>query len=345
MSGTALELKSAWDVEPSGFPAKGTVEDAIRFCLRYAILAPSSHNTQPWWFRIHDDGVTVGLDVSRGLAVSDPDDREGVMSVGAALFNLRVALARFGLDAAVQSFPDPLDPEACARVDVRFGRGDALLEPLFEAVSRRRTSHATFADTPVDPLLLTTVMGDAAAEGASLRVFGGPQERERLAALVSEGDRTQMASHPFRRELALWLRRPIDQALDGLHGCVSGSPLEELTLSDPLVVRTFDMGGRRAARDRDLAIGSPAMLVLSTAADGRSDWLRAGQALQRVLLRLTDAGLSAGFLNQAIEVADLRTLLAEMLADGTVPQLLIRVGHGPVPEPQPRRDLEQFLGG
>jgi hypothetical protein len=152
-----------------------------------------------------------------------------------------------------------------------------------------------------------------------------------------------MADHRFRRELASWLRRPGSRQLDGLHGYVTRSPLDEVAFTRPQLVRTFDMGERRAALDNDLVEGSPVLAVLSTVDDDRQSWLYAGQALARVQLRATLVGLSVGFLNQAVEDAETRAVLAGLLVDGTVPQLLLRLGYGPPVPPQPRRALAQSL--
>jgi hypothetical protein len=83
---------AAWNIGLSGFPRSGTPPEKARFAVAYAILAPSSHNTQPWRFAIVDDELLVCADRSRSLAVIDPFDRELVISCGAALFNLRVVL-------------------------------------------------------------------------------------------------------------------------------------------------------------------------------------------------------------------------------------------------------------
>lgn len=333
-----------WIPDPDQFPSKGSVEDALRFCLQYAVLAPSGHNTQPWWFAIEDNTVTIGLDVSRGLAVADPEDREGIISVGAAVLVLRVALAHFGLSVHVDDWPDPLDPEACARVTALYGGPvDVGLEPLFEAITARRTSRQAFDSAEVDPTLTDVLAAEATAEGATVHVFVDNHDRDQLAALVADADRHQMADPRFRRELASWLRRPGSRQRDGLHGYTLTSPLEQVALASPLIVRTFDTGAHRAAHDHDLATGSPVMLVISSVDDDRTTWLHVGQALARLLLHATRADLSVGFLNQAVEVAETRDALALILGDETIPQLLLRVGYGPEVGAQPRRPLDRSL--
>jgi hypothetical protein len=110
-----------------------------------------------------------------------------------------------------------------------------------------------------------------------------------------------------------------------------------------LVVRTFDLGKGRAATDRALAEGSPALTTIWTAGDTPRHWLVAGMALGRVLLRAQSAGVSASFLNQAIEVPTLRPRLRQLLGIAGYPQLLLRLGFGPPLDPTPRRAVEETM--
>src|SRR5438067_1487493 len=80
----------------SGFPEAGSAADKLKFLLQFAVLAPSAHNTQPWLFKLRDEDVELWLDLSRAMPHCDPGNRELVISCGAALFQLRVALRRFG---------------------------------------------------------------------------------------------------------------------------------------------------------------------------------------------------------------------------------------------------------
>jgi hypothetical protein len=129
---------SAWRVDESGFPSGGSTEEKLRFAVGYAILAPSSHNTQPWRFLIQRDTVQVCADRSRALPVTDPFDRELLISCGAALFNLRAALSRFGCAYDITTFPYPSEPDVLAQLRVHpQGHLDREIAALVPAITRR----------------------------------------------------------------------------------------------------------------------------------------------------------------------------------------------------------------
>src|SRR3954452_10186304 len=90
-----------WQIDASEFHELESRHEQMQFLLRYAVLAPSSRNTQPWMFRITAEGVDIFADFTRRLLTIDPDDRELLMSVGAAITNFRVAAAHFGFTTIV----------------------------------------------------------------------------------------------------------------------------------------------------------------------------------------------------------------------------------------------------
>ena len=111
----------------------------------------------------------------------------------------------------------------------------------------------------------------------------------------------------------------------------------------PLVIRTFDLGKGTAARDRELAAGSPALAVLFTDRDGTRDWVMAGQALAVFSLRLAADGISVSYLNQPLELPLLRSRLRDVLSYGGTPQLLLRLGYGKGVRATSRRPLEEVI--
>jgi hypothetical protein len=337
------ELWDPWQVSDGAFPRTGTSSEKLRFLLNYAVLAPSNHNAQPWLFRIVGDGIELYADRTRALPVVDPEDRELLMGCGAALFNLRIALRHFGYEGVVQTFPDASKPDMLARVN--FGKEVAAIaeeHALFQAITKRRTNRMPFGTQIIPESLLSELESAATKEGAWFYTVLGDENRNRVADLITEGDRIQMADGHFRRELASWIHPNRTASHDGTPGYAIG--MSGLTsYFGPLVVRTFDMGKGQAARDRQLATGSPMLAVLGTETDTPEDWLSSGQALERVLLRARVDDVWSSFLNQPIEIPELRTQLRDALGRTGFPQILLRMGYGQDVKPTPRRTPGEVL--
>ena len=110
-----------------------------------------------------------------------------------------------------------------------------------------------------------------------------------------------------------------------------------------MAIRTFDLGEGVAAAHEQLARGSPLLVALSSPMDNNKAWLAAGLALQRLLLVATKADYSTSYLNQPIEVSELRTRLATELRTARYPQLLLRVGRSSTAPHSPRRLMADVL--
>lgn len=327
------------------FPITGTTQDKLRAAVRYAVRAPSSHNSQPWRFQLVGDLLELRADRSRALPVVDPDDRELIISCGAALFQLCLALRHFGSAPHLERLPDAADPDLLARVRVS-GPWERTAEDvaLFQAIPRRRTNRQPFEPRLLPAALGTALESAAQAEGAWLHVFRTPEARSAIAGLVSEGDRIQMADKRFRRELAAWLRPNWTGARDGMPGYALGLG-DVMAAAGPLIVRTFDVGRGRAAHDEELAEGSPLMALLGTPQDTPQHWLAAGEALAHLLLRAQVDGVSASYLNQPIEVLELRPRLQLVAGRPGYPQMLLRLGVGREAAETPRRPVSDVLAG
>jgi hypothetical protein len=335
---------AAWDIQASGFPARGALADKARFAVGYAILAPSSHNTQPWQFVVTGGQLLVCADRTRSLPNIDPYDRELVISCGAALFNLRVAFAHFGVGIEIGTFPRAIEPDVLAQIALSAsGPLPRDIGDLIDAISRRATNRGPFAHEQVPDALIEEMRAGAAAEGAELGRAVSLAERERVAALIAQADRRQFDDPRFRRELASWIHPA--RRNDGMPAFSQGLGQlgDAATPIAAMVLRTFDLGNGVAAAHEELARGSPLLVCLATPMDDGEAWLAAGQALQRLLLITTRAGYAASYLNQPIEVPELRNELGRIMALTGHPQLLLRIGRGaPVPH-APRRPLADVL--
>jgi nitroreductase len=333
-----------WAVDPAAFADCADSLARLRFLVTYAVLAPSAHNTQPWIFRLHRDAtLELRADRMRALPVVDPQDRALTIACGAALANLRCAAEALGEGLQVETLPDPADPDLLARIRALGPVAPAITRvKLLRGMTARRTSRFAYEPETVPDLLRDAIVEAAEQAGdARLHWIADLAHRHAIALLISEADRIQMADPAFRHELAAWMRSRHGVTRDGMSGAAFGMP-DLATAAAALVVRSFDMGAGIAARDLALAEGSPVLAVLATPGESVRDWLAGGEALQRALLAVTAAGLTASFMNQPIEVPGLRPRLAAE-AGAAVPQILLRIGRGPKPVPATRRPVREVL--
>lgn len=325
-------------------PVRAGPAERLRSLLSYAVLAPSRHNAQPWLFEIEGDELRVHADASRALPEVDPDGRELAMACGAAVLNLRLAAAHFGHATTTELVPGYRSDGLLARVRLEERRASPPeLESLFEAMALRRTNRLPLDGRDPPDGLVTRLLREAREEGASLRPIDGAQRRG-VAELIAEGDRLQWTSPRFRSEVASWTRRNGTSRRDGVPGYAEGLS-DAAALVHPLRLRLSSPARAEAERDRRRALATRALLVLSTARDGKADWIAAGEALQRILLRAAAAGLYASYFNQPIECRGLRERLREALGMRGFPQILLRLGYGAEVRAPPRRAVQEVLRG
>lgn len=343
MEEPTVNYLDCWNVSPDQFPTGGDKAAQIRVLLRYTILAPSNHNTQPWLFEIHDDEIFLFADRTRALPVSDPYDRELIISCGVALFFFETAARAFGFDVSIKRLPRKADPDLIAIVKIGKRRQERCGRPeLFEAITRRRTNRGKFSDQQLGIVAEAAIEGAISANGVHAVWIKGAVDRTALAHLIDLADREQFEDRAFRRELANWVNPGRQNQPDGLPAKSIGfdSPSNYIA---PLLIRTFDFGPGKSTIDEGLVRASAAILIVSTGFDQPIDWVRAGEALGGALLTAETLGVNVSYLNQACEVDDLRFRLAELQAIQGHPQLVIRFGYGMPVSATPRRPLDAVI--
>jgi nitroreductase len=309
----------------------------VRKLIEAAAAAPSIHNTQPWRFRVTGDLIELHGDPDRMLWVADPRGRALHLSCGAALFNLRLAIRMQGAKPLVWPLPDPqAEPTLLASVQLERSRPAAAAErELFEVIGWRHSSRAPFSARPVPDAVQVELEQAAGAEFALLRTLND-QDAAMVLELAAAADRALEANFDHRVELGRWIGTEGD---DG----VPATALAYRPDAGPAPVRDFGYAAPAVERPPGRYEPRPRLAVLSTARDEPGDWLRAGQALQRVLLTAARHGLATSLLYQPIERHD-----TEHQADGwwpwpECPQVIIRFGYGPPGPGTPRRSVEDIL--
>ena len=305
-----------------------------------ATLAPSVHNTQPWHMHLAEGRLDLFADLSRQLLVLDPTSRQLLVSCGCALMNARVAIAGSGGGARVQRFPDPLRSNLVASLTTVDEAADPALAALDPVVELRQTNRREFAQEEVPESILAGLEAAAAAEGASLVAVRNLEARIVVATLSQRADAIENRNPAYRAELRAWTTDDPGRR-DGVPSLAV--PHVDGTAEDDVPIRDFDTRGTGGLPARTRSSLNQTMMLLCTDGDSPADWLRAGEALERVLLEITRHGLSASLLTQITEVPATRAELRRELKLTGHPHVLLRIGRAPITPASRRRRLVNVL--
>lgn len=327
---------------PNAMLDVGLIKDAVALASR----APSLHNSQPWLWVRNQAGLQLFLDPSRAV-YTDDTGREALMSCGAALDHLRVALAVAGWRVVVTRFPNPNNPQHLATVtfdpagtgatDVDRCRADAIL--------LRRTDRLPFAAPPDWASVQSALAGAAARVSAgsdTVRLDVIADEARPILAEASQiSESMRLYDRDYHNELDWWTA-PFDVA-DG----IPRSSLVSAAESDRVDVGRVFPVTRDSDRRADIGEDHAKILALSTPGDTPAEAFTCGEALSAVLLEATALGLATCPLTHVTEVPTSRDMVAGLLGESRAPQILIRVGIAPAvetaPPPTPRHPVEQVL--
>ncbi|WP_227131092.1 Acg family FMN-binding oxidoreductase [Halorubellus salinus] len=336
--------------DPEAYPDDADLGEQARHLLEYAVLAPSSHNSQPWAFDVDGGTIRVFADTSRQLDVADPTGRELAVSVGCAVENLVVAAVHFDRSPLVEyvdaSAPMDARPTAdadapdryrhLATVHLEAGTTDSIEgapdEALFDAIPVRRTNHGSYDDRPLPAALRETFQATGDALGVDVHVVTDPETKDAVAALQARADETLFDDPTYRAELAEWIRS----------GALGAGPIRARVSAT--AVRRLDLGDREGRKNATRVENAPAVVALATATDNAPAWLRVGRAFERMALAATGAGVAVHPLSQVLELPALRDQFAELLDTESTPQHLFRAGYAdPDGTTTPRRPVDDVL--
>lgn len=321
-----------WAVKGQALPL-GSPKEQLTFLLRFAILAPSTYNTQPWKFRVAPPEIHIFADPARRMVSCDADLRELFSSVGCALENLLIAAEHFGFAHTTELFPTSSDEWHVATVHLRpDGQRSPHRAHLFDCIPARHTNHRRYSGKPISEDALDALRRVVVEPEVRLWLTADPALRQRADDLLVEADAHQFADPAFRRELLQWVSQ-------GVFG--SAWLMGKL---GRLAARTLHLSAYAVAESEPL-MNASAFGVVATQTASRTAQVIAGQAFERVHLQATFLGLSLQPLNQVLQVP---RVTAEFIRSFDLslltPRLVFRLGYAePEAEHTPRRPLEACL--
>lgn len=315
--------------------------DHAQYLIQAAARAPSVHNSQPWQFRVSRDAVELWCDPRR-RTWSDPSGREMLISCGAALFGLRLAVRSLGIQPVTDLLPDQGRLRLLARV--RAGRVmpmNPLEARMMAAVPHRHTHRGPFEPLPLPPGLLPRLQNDVLVEGAELAFVPPGLRFERLVRLALAAARRGDLDPRTRATVRRWTRAAARPERDGIPATALVEGPAPRLRPGRLPQRDFDLGRHLGLLSAD---GEPPAVtaVLLTRNDRRADWVRAGQALYRMLLDAASEWVFASLYTQPLEDPVTRLLVPGQVGLPGHPQMLLQLGRASAAAATPRRSPDEL---
>ncbi|MDT8383130.1 MAG: hypothetical protein RRB22_01820 [Gammaproteobacteria bacterium] len=340
---------SAWQVDPKDFPRNGSQHDKSEFMLRYALLASSFYNTQPWQFEVNDKGdqINIYADNSRWLKMADPDKRELYISLGCALENLLITIAYFGMGhRSVSYFPEGYSNDWAVRIILGAANESIAPRPeyLFSAISHRDTFiKKYFKNEPISSADLQSITGFLGEHiyvdtdmqhQVELDTINDPKYKDEFVRLVRDSDAILFSDSEFRHELT---------SLNSGGHYYNPWLSEELELLD----RDMEAVDMIATKESKIIANAAVFGVLTSNLDEPTSAVKVGQVFERMALEASLHDVSIYPVFQLLEIPEMRTDLEKMLPDlKTIPQLVFVMGYverGAKIEMTPRIPLDQVM--
>lgn len=326
----------AWNIDDKEYPARGAFEDKARFLLKYAILAPSGHNSQPWKFEISKNKIVILPDYGRGRSVVDSEHLELFISIGVVSKILAISASRFGM-----SFRRRIVKE---RVEMIFD--DEITDKknleLFKAITKRRTYREAFLKKKVAPEMvekLKKISGNKVA----IEIIEEVDQIKIMSTLVKRADIVWYKSRTLIREMEEWMRDDLEFAKDGLpSGMINMYKIAAETKY--LFSKDSKIAREKANKDETIAKNTPLFIVLTTKDNEAENWIEAGEIYGEIILTAQKLGLASGVLGSITELSGIKKELTKQFKLNGHVQLVLSVGYAKVKVPQtPRRPLEEML--
>lgn len=336
----------AWHVQAQDYPKGGTRDEQMKFLVRYALLAANSHNTQPWKFQVKKDStIELYWDEERALPLSDPQQRQGMISLGCTIGNLVVAGEHFGFAAEVTSRRDWEPALPVATLHMEPTPSDGSHGALFDAIPKRRMNRFPYTQRPISDDILAMLRAVSHVEEVSISFVSEPLLRDVLLSAVYHSTVGTQGNMDIVKEWSAWMRPRNTPLYDGI-------PLTEdfgfpgpSSLIAPFVWKVTP-GTWQARNTQKLFSTAPVFFVLS-GLDTQESWLRTGRALTYLGLATTVHGISYAPWGAVVEHERSAELVHDVLHLSPTERVLFfgRLGYAKKVPPvhSPRRPVEDVL--
>lgn len=317
----------AWVVNIEDFYQAKDSQERLMFLLKFAVLAPSSHNSQPWKFEISGNIISIFLEKSRRLRQSDENDRQAYISLGCALENILIAAHYYGYLTKVVYLPNPANPSLA--VEIYFSRKEEPKQDdnhLIFSIPKRVTNRNPYADTMPSADFLEQIQGFSSGD-MRVTVVTDQNLKSAITDTALNASIAAMEDKDFRLELSRYVKSNITSSSIGMPCFGMGIPTL-FSFIVPTIIRYLNVNKINNKKDKKLLKEQTSSLViLETQNDDKLSWLKTGQIYEKIALMATASRLATAMWAAPIQIGEFYKDIQKILKSFLRPQVLFRLGY------------------
>lgn len=314
----------AWKINIDNYQKLSSEVERMKFFAQFGVLAPSSHNSQPWKFSFEKNIIKISPEMSRALIHGDNENRLLYISLGCAVQNTIMAAESYGYNVQ-KSFID-LDNKTSVQLILtqpteQFEIKTENLFAMLNRVTNRSDYQSEFEENAKN------VLSSVENENVSINIFTDKNTRTKIAKIIMEATSDAMSDQKFRNELSDYVKSNITKSSLGMPAFGMGIPLVP-SLFAPKMLKAFNMSKVSAKKDEaQLIEKTPAFVVFSTADNKPEDWIEIGEKFEHCAVMLVKLGYSLNPMGAIVQIGEHYKNLQPYLKNPTNrPQMFFRVG-------------------
>ncbi len=328
---------TAWNIKGQLSLNSDKPEDILKLLAKYAILAPSGHNTQPWKIHIEDNTLLLYANTSRHLPYSGLKANEPLVSLGSFLGVLKLAAKGMGYEISV-NYTNSKDKIARVEVIGKTRRSDELLEAIIHRVSNRN-----FYENKEVPESVIKNITAAKPERVYFKVLSAHDDIDFIAIQTVDATKTIMGDAKFRLELSKWVRNNATRQYDGMPGFVQGIPTPPSLLAKHIIKR-IDVSKDQSKKDFKRLKNTPCLLIMGVKENTNNALLDAGSFYSTVCVNAQKFKVATAGIGTAIIDPETTSNIVKKYALPGKPIAIIRLGYtNKNSKKTPRWPLEKVL--
>lgn len=305
-------------------------KEKIEFLLNYAVLAPSTHNSQPWLFEIQKNSCKILINPKINITQADPKGRDLYISLGCCIENFITAAQYFNVYKKISYAPKNKKNLVAEIHFVNLSKlnikKNAKLQPMIEAVKKRITVRGVFQQKKIPETVIKNIKNDQDFKKLTLHVVTNKEQIVDLSKLTAEGLRIAYKSKQFRKEMYKWFVNNFSKRREGLPGYSLKMPTV-LSVIFPFMVRFFNIGNLVSKLNYRSMSSMPLVCVISAKESNPATWLQVGRLAERTMLKLHSKNIKTSIFVASVEMGNLYKQVQKVLRTQDRPQFLFCAGY------------------